>query len=326
MKKHRIICSAAAVLVGLSAWAQAELPVSLSTGITPVVITGGTKYSTIGLPYHRQPLGRAVVTAVSGAVVTHDGAGLGTIAPNTHSVLFLTGSNYGRAVRISSYNNATQQITLAATVTGIALNADELMVIPDHTFASVFGAGADPSGLKSDLTPGSADWVFIADGGALVPYFHNGTNWRRVSGSPANANNLSLGGLNAGCLVLKRSPGNITLNISGVLRSGKQLVDITPGFSIVTFTDVGNTTLGASGLTGPGGLAANSDPNLADKVTIPNASGDLVSYFNNTSNWRRVAGSPANQNSLAVQAHRAIIVNKISSGTFRWPVLESFTE
>lgn len=317
----KVFLAAALALIGTSPL-MAQLPVARPAAIVSTTLRGGGGFNTLGTPFTREPVVRDVVASSSGNTITGAGGGYGDFASTPHSVLILTETNRGTAVRIVS--NTANSLTLASPVPGLVNNSDEFYVVPEWTLATFFGAGANPSGLTSNSNPNLADIVYIDDGnGSLVQYFHNGTNWRRVVGSPANQNNTSLGGFSGGTVILKRSAGDLAFNVQGSLRSGRQIEPVVPGLNVVTFTEAGGATLGTSGLV-PGILASNSNPNLADIVSIPDGSGSLVQYFHNGTNWRRVVGSPANQNGLPIRPETALVINKRSAGTAQYVVDEQY--
>lgn len=299
---------------------QGQLPVARPAAITSTILKGGGGFSTIGLPFTREPLFRDVVASSSGNTITGAGGGYGDLTSTPHSVVIQTGPNRGRTERITA--NTANSITLAAAVAGLIANSDEFEIVPEWTFGTFFGTGSNPSGLTSSPSSGSADIVYIDDGnGTLVQYFHNGTNWRRVA-TPTNANNVSLGGLSGGAIVLKRSAGDLTFAVRGVLRSGRQVQPVTPAFNVVTYTEASGATLGTSGLV-PGVLASNASSSLADIVYIPDGNGSLVQYFHNGSFWRRVA-TPTNQNGLVIRPETALVINKRSAGTTLWVIDEKY--
>jgi hypothetical protein len=317
-------------LLGTASTSPGQLPVSRPGGIVTKTIKGGGGFTTIGLPFTLEPAARAVVaTGTSGTTLNAVGTPFTAgafVAPNApHSVVFLTGTNRGVNIRITA--NTASSLTLASSVPGgLVVNADEFYVIPEWTFGSLFGTGLNPSGLASNSDSALADLVYIGDGtGNLVPYFHNNSNWRRVTGSPANANNVSVGGLNGGCMVLKRSAGDLTFAVKGILRTGRQVSSVVNGFSIMSFTDPAGTTLLGTGLV-PGVLTANASSALADIVSIPDATGARVQYFHNGTNWRRVTGSPASQNTLPIPADTALFIQKRSAGTSTWLINEQFAQ
>lgn len=305
--------------IGTLTPAPGQLPLARPAGIITTTLRGSGGFTSIGLPFTREPALRDRVLSSFGNTITGSAGGYGDVMSTPHSLLILTGANRGTAVRISA--NTASSITLATAISGLQDNVDEFSVIPEWTFGNLFGTGPNPSGLASSADSNQADIVYIDNGnGSLVQYFHTGANWRSVVGAPTSRNNFSLGGLNGGCLVLKRSAGDVTFRIHGVLRSGRHIATIASGFSVVSYTEAGNTTLGTCGLV-PGVLASDASSSVADIVYVPGASG-LVQYFHNGTNWRKVAGSPANQNGLPIKAENALIINKRSAGTTQWVVDE----
>lgn len=303
---------------------SAQLPISRPGGIILKTIKGSNGYTLIGVPFTREPVARAVVSSVSGNVLTaFETPFSGTYGPESttqppHSVLIVTGANRGVTAKITA--NTTSTITFANASTLVGAN-DEVLVVPDWTLGNLFGTGSNPSGLTSNALAASADIVYVANGsGSLNQYFHNGTNWRQTS-SATNRNNLGVGGLNAGVLILKKSAGDLTFEVKGVLRSGKNVTSIPTGFSIVTYPDVAGTTLLGTGLQSI--LTGNSLSANADIVYIPNAAGtSLTQYYWNTANWRTTT-SASNQNTFAIKPETAILINK-KAGTATWSVSEAF--
>ena len=323
MKKNVALTLFAALSLSLSLIpASGQLPVSRPSGIILKTIKGSNGYTPIGLPFTREPVARAVVSSVAASVATASGtpfAAAGTYTSTPHSVLVVTGANRGVVAAITA--NTTSSVTFANASTLVAAD-DELLVVPDWTLGNLFGTGSNPSGLTSNAAIGSADVVYVAAGGSLTQYYHNGTNWRS-SASPTNRNNLSLGGLNGGCMVLKRGAGDLTFQVKGTIRSGRSVVSISNGFSLVTYADVAGTTLLNSQLQ-TGVLTGNASSALADIVYVPNASGGLVQYYWTGTIWRNTS-SPTNQGSLAVKPETALLINKRSAGTSSWNINESFT-
>jgi len=336
MKLQRLntisLLAAMGALCAIAHSASAQLPVSRPVGTVPVPIIGGGKFSGIGFCFTREPIGRVTVvnqTLSSGNTTinlaeTLTGGSLAR-ATNPTSVVLVTGDNRGRAFRVQS--NSTTSVTVIGDTTSLVAADAKLELIPEWTFATLFGTGTNPSGLSSNSTAGNADIVYISDGTGLVKYFHNNTQWRRETGSPASANNTSLGGLNGGVFVLKRSAGNLTFGFSGAVRSGRQIVDIVgPALSIVSYTEPKGTTLGNSSLVP--GLTSNSTAANADIVYLPYSNavsdeGSLIQYFHNATNWRRVSGSPTNQNPLPIRPAGALMINK-KAGSYLYSIREHF--
>ncbi len=300
--------------------APGQLPVARPAAITNTILKGSGGFSTVGVPFTREPLLRDLVASSSGTTITGAEGGYGDLTTTPHSVVIQTGSTRGRTERIVS--NTATTVTLASAIPGLVNNSDEFDIVPEWTLGTYFGTGNNPSGLMSSPSSSSADIVYVDDGiGSLVQYFHNGTNWRRVS-TPTPANNVSLSGLNGGAIILKRSAGDLTFSVQGVLRSGRQVQPAVPGFSVVTYTEAGGTTFGATGLV-PGVLASNPSSSLADIVYIPDGTGSLVQYFHNGTNWRRVS-TPTNQNGLLIKPETALVINKRSAGTSQWTIDEQY--
>ena len=303
--------------------ALAQLPVARPAGIILRTLKGSGGFTGMGVPFTQEPVARAVVASSEGNNVNAQGEpfGAANYTATPHSMMVVTGPNRGRAIRITG--NTPSSLTLAEASPALVNNSDEFLVIPDWTLGSFYGTGSNPSGLSSNATPALADIVYTDnEKGSLYQYYHNGTEWRRVGGPGRNAENVSLG-VNGGSLVLKRSAGDASSPVEGVLRSGRQSVTLNPGFNTATYTEITGATLGSSGLV-PDVLASNGDPNAADVVYLTNAEGQLIAYFHNGSEWRRVDGSGGSQNDVAIRAESTLIINKRSAGSTQWAIDETF--
>lgn len=307
--------------------AMAQLPVSRSAGVLPITIKGNGAFTTVAVPFTQEPVARDVVDSVSGNVITGAAGGytFAITGSTPHSAVILTGSNRGAVRRITA--STANSITLSSAVGGLVNGADEFYVVPNHTLGTLFTTGTNPSGLTSNANAAAADIVYLDDdAGNLVQYFHNGTQWRRVSPSGVGTN--AVVGINNGCIVLRRAVSDLTFVVKGVVPTGRQTMDMVSGFNIVSYPSTAPTTSGTSfGTTlGNSGLSSvvtgNANSALADIVYIPDASGSLVQYFYNTTQWRRVSPS-GNATNVAVLPGNALIINKRSTSA-SWNVQEGF--
>lgn len=320
------ILAIALLLTGVSGAtipASAQLPVARPSGMILRTVKGSGGFTGLGLPFTQEPVARAVVASAEGNKIDAQGTPFGaadyTSAP--HSIMIVTGPNRGKTLRITA--NSSSSVTLASAPPALVNNSDEFLVIPDFTLGSFYGTRRNPSGLTSNALPALADIVYTDnDAGSLIQYYHNGVGWRRVGGPAKNANDKSLG-VNGGSLVLKRSSGDINASVEGVLRSGRQAVRLNTGFNTATYTEVTGATLGSSGLV-PGVLQSSGDSNFADIVYLTNAQGQLVPYFHDTAQWRRVGGGPESQNGVAIRPESLLVINKRSSGSVEWLIDETF--
>jgi hypothetical protein len=318
MKQNKmlILLTGAGVMAAMLSNLSAQLPVSRPGGSIPIVINGGGSFTSIGIPFTREPVARLAITSVNGAnnVLTVPSTGVAnsawkgeqTTAPFTppFSVMILTGSNRGRVSRIADNTGTT--VSLVTAISGLAAD-DEFYVIPEWTLGTLFGNENNPSGLTSSSNINTADVVFIAiPSQGLVQYFHNGTRWRSSS-SFADAQHIAIG-LNEGALVRKKSAGNLSFLVQGTMRTGRQVATVRPGFNLVTYTGLTKTAIGTSGLSNA--VTGSTNVNNADLVYVPNTSGGFTKYYFTGSNWRSTTSFANVNDSLEILPESAVIIEK----------------
>jgi uncharacterized protein (TIGR02597 family) len=348
--KTKISMFGAALLALATTQSWAAWPVSHTNGILPVTCVAG-KTTYVSIPFTREPADYGTATTVTATSVSDSSANY--TLTGAHSLQVLSGSNRGRTIDITSF--AGSQINLAEDPTSFISVGDEFIIVPNWTFDTIFGnpgASGNPSGILGGASASVADNIILLNAaGSFDTYFYKnagagGTGWRKV-GQPVNADKGTTKlPLQDGIQVVRRaSGGNLTLDLKGVVRTGRQSNVIKPaqtgvhtGNNVITFSNTeGGLTFKSSnlaadlgvGITGvKGGLSSTS----ADNIKIQDASGNtLVYYYKNGgaggTGWRRT-DKPLNDNrelDQIIPGTAAFIVRRSTAPTFTYQQNQTFT-
>jgi len=235
----------------------------------------------------------------------------------------------GMMADISDTSAASQSLSLAGSLSGIASVGDSYQVRPHTTIASLFGTNNE-SGLQPGLTPALADNIILQIPQTLqtmtIFYLNYGSasGWYRTDGSSA-ANQVIYP--EQGVMVRRIAAGDVTLFTSGPVKTGVTVAPIEPGYSLVgTLKSITDLTLGTLGLyTGnpATGLASGLTPALADNVLLFAPDGSPTTYFflnsGSFQGWYDTVGNPAAN--VLVKAGTAFFIKRLpANGPFNWTI------
>lgn len=324
MKLQRsLLCTFAAALLGLYSVpaALAQLPVSRTQGLLDIPMPPNA-VTHVGLPFTRVPVGRFVISSISGTTLNLAGAALTPASLTAHSITLVGGVNDGLSLRIAS--NAAAAVTLvSAPPTGILAGADEVLITPDWTLGTLLGTSVATLQIPTASTaPASADQVTVEENGVLTAYYFNSSSpegWRRADGTAPTVDqaNVRISGTRG--IIVTRVAGALESFVHhGVVRSGTRRAITEPGkISILSNPFATSTTLATSGLAAavrPSTTLAN-----ADTVFLDNGTSTPDGYILTPGGWRlSTALAGADQGTVAIAAGKAVRIVR-AGGTPTYP-------
>lgn len=286
MKKQHLfllaLCVAGTSLPALSrgqSALNAPLPVSRPAAILPVTLTQSS-VNLVGAPFRREPVARGTVNSFAGTTidvtnaVESDGSSIDAGDYNQNAanqpvfyVQIVGGPQRGKTYSIVS--NTATTITVNETVTGLDAGVDQFVVTPFQTLNALFGP-TNNSELDGGSAASNSDVIeFTNSAGVYASYFYKNTapgggTGFKLTTAPTGVQQGDVPIRANGGLLIRRnltSPGTLYLN--GVAFSGRQKVDIVPGFNLVTWPrERGAVTLTQSRLQDfldGGSAASNAD-------------------------------------------------------------------
>lgn len=231
-----------------------------------------------------------------------------------------SGTSEGLVADIDS--NTDSSVTVyAEDASAIAAAMPATVTIRAHNKVSeVFGTGGTLV-LQGGSSVNNADLIYFGRGGQLAGYYYKtgiGAGWKTLNGVAANNIPIYPG---ESVLVKRIGASNVSIVNSGSVQTGRALIPVSQGSvtaatSFPVGTTLGTSSLLASGLTGGGSSAT------ADLLYIPDADGNLVSYFYKTgigAGYKFVAGG-ANANSVTISEVGGVLITRRSATPFNWVV------
>lgn len=328
----------AAFSTGSAFGAANELPVSRTAGVVTVNLPAA-QTTLMALPLV-EIIASGEVTAVSGSNLTLSStpASLPDLLTNPHAIKITSRSNqlsgstnaYGLSARITAKTG--QQVTVAlSTAPNVG---DEYVIYRLETIGSIFGA-ANSAGLTGGGSAGSADLVYIENGGTFTAYFYKNTSgfgttsgWKLASGGDANQDGVVVPP-GRGLLVVRKAGLPVSITCSGDALPANEKSSIVAGFNLVNNPFTVPTTLAGSFLKDyiTGGGSAGS----ADLVYVENG-GILTAYFykntsgfGTTTGWKLASGGDADQGSVALSPGKSILFRE-QAGVAEFTLPEPFAE
>lgn len=193
--------------------------------------------------------------------------------------------NNGMMVDISNTSGSSQTLSLAGSLSGVAVAGDSYRIRPHWTIASLFGTNNEV-GLKAGLNPSQADSIILqipeTQQTMSIFYFSNNTfkAWLRADFTAA-ANQIIYP--EQGAIVRRVIAGDLNLFTCGPVKTGVTVAPIEVGYSLVgTLKSLSNLTLPALNIyTGnpATGLASGLNPSTADTLIVVQPDGSTKSYF-----------------------------------------------
>ncbi len=236
----------------------------------------------------------------------------------------------GYRADIANSAAASQTLTLAQSLTGVASVGDHYRVRPHFTIAGLFGTNNE-IGLKSGPTPALADTIML-----IVPetqqtvtifYFDNGTaaGWYAADFSPASQTAVKPA---QGMMVRRLAAPDLTLYLVGQPKTGVSMVPVLPGYNLLgTLKSLSSLTLaGLNIYTGDAatGIASGLNPAGSDNLLVLGQAGSVSTYFyykdsNGNEGWLDAAFEAAAGVQIA-PGSSFFISRKSPEGAFNWTV------
>lgn len=334
IKSSTLLLAGLAVLLAAQPL-KAQEPLSNETAILPVNVLSG-KSTFIGLPFTDEPIGTASVSVIAGLNITASKSF--TLTGNvsfvvTKSVGGTTGSKVGKKVTVNVGGSSGTTVALNAAPSGLAVG-DEFVLLPTWSLGTLFGTtAANLSGLFAGASSASADVIsFIDSAGTVQKRFFTtvgGARWvDTLAPTGASKNDEALDN-NKGLFVTRPiSKATGLVYLEGVLRKGRQRIDIVVGNNIYFHTNPRALTLATSGLyTGSSatGVAKGATTASADTVTVIDTAGVSTVYFVRTSDstWRTAPGDATDRGTTPIAAGSAVLINrKAAAGAAEFDIAE----
>jgi hypothetical protein len=331
---------------------ESQLPVSRTVGVIDVSLpVNQTTLMAIPLV---EIVASGTVTAVSGTTYTLSSSP--SVLPNVmttpHAIKITsrvdqrgTAANapagastnaYGLSAQITAQPTGQQVTAALATAPNVG---DEFVVYQLETIGSIFGA-TNTSGLLGGGDAGSADNVYVENGGTLTGYFYSTAagfgatpGWKLLSdgGTGADRSGVIIPA-NKGLLIIRKAGGSpASIRFTGDSVVGNEKPVVVAGFNLVNNPFTVATTLDASLL--KDSVTGGGDAGSADVIYVENG-GVLTGYFYNTSagfgatvGWKLITegGTGANQGGVVIQPGKSILFQE-KAGTASFALMEPFAE
>ena len=315
-----------------------ELPVSRTAGVVSVDLPAN-QTTLMALPLV-EIVASGTVSSVGGVLtLASTPTALPDVLTNPHAIKITSRSNqlsgstnaYGLSAQITGQSG--QDVTAALAV---APNVgDEFVIYRLETIGSLFGA-ANTAGLLGAGDAGSADLVFVENGGSFTGYFYKNTSgfgtttgWKLASGGDANQDGVVIPP-NRGLLVVRKVGGSaVSITFTGDTLPGNDAASVVAGFNVVNNPFTVPTTLAGSFL--EDNVTQGGDAGSADLVYVENG-GILTAYFykntagfGTTVGWKLASGGDVDQGSVALAPGKAILFRE-QAGSVGFTLPEPFAE
>lgn len=235
-----------------------------------------------------------------------------------------SGAGEGLIADIDS-NTASTVTVFAADAAAIVAAMPASITIRAHTKVSeVFGTGTSLL-LQGGSSVNNADLIYFGRGGQLVGYYYKtgiGAGWKTLAGVAANNIPIYPG---ESVLVKRIGAADIAITNKGNVQTGRALIPVSQGFVTAATSFPVGATLGSSNLLNSG-LVGGGSPSTADILYIPDAAGNLVSYYYKTgigAGFKSVT-SGANANNVAIADVGGVLIARRSVTPFNWTVEQPF--
>lgn len=316
-----------------------ELPVSRTAGVVTVDLPVN-QTTLMALPLV-EIIASGTVSAVSGSdlTLTSTPGTLPDVLTNPHAIKITSRSNqlagstnaYGLSSQITA--QAGQQVTAALpTAPNVG---DEFVVYRLETIGSLFGA-ANTAGLLGGGDAGSADLVYVENGGVLTAYFYKNTSgfgtttgWKLASGGDVNQDGVVIPP-NRGLLLVRKAGGSpVSITFTGDTLPGNEKAAVVAGFNVLNNPFTVPTTLDGSFL--KDFVTQGGDAGSADLIYVEDG-GTLTAYFykdtagfGTTTGWKLASGGDVNQGAVALTPGKAILFRE-QAGSAAFTLPEPFAE
>lgn len=195
-------------------------------------------------------------------------------ATNKYFLEIVSGTNEGVMIDIASV--ADGQVILAENVTSAFSSAVTVAIRKHNTIGSIFGSGTSLV-LKDGEGASDADVVQIfnsATQSASVFYYDNLDGiWAQAGGSGDKSGTVVYP--DQGLIVIRRGAADVSFKVVGSVKTGKTVVNIDPGYNVVTYPYPVEATVATTGF-----INANANTSLTGGETASDA--DQIQVFNAT--------------------------------------------
>ena len=199
-------------------------------------------------------------------------------ATNKYFLEIVSGANEGVMIDVQSV--ADGQVTLVENIT-TAFSSPVTVVLRKHnTIGSIFGKGSVGGGASTLLLQGgesaaAADNVQIYSNGSAANYYWDDLD-ERWAGPVAGDNSGAIVYPDQGLIVIRRGAADVSFKVVGSVKTGKTVVNIEPGFNVVSYPYPVETGIGAAGF-----ITANDSTSLTGGESAADA--DQVSSYSSLS-------------------------------------------
>jgi hypothetical protein len=243
-------------------------------------------------------------------------------AAEPYLIHLTSGSAEGYMLLVSTTSaNKTNEITLVdpqdptldVSTLGLGVG-DKFSIYPCDTLLSFFGA-PESTLIKGGATPTTADTIVLVSNGSSSTYFYSTTlnRWTRVSLGSPNANNTPLMpyyGIQYGRLA--NTP--LSLVSVGEVPTGKRKLKIRGnGATLLSTYWPKDTSLNDMGIAQSQNWRNGATASMSDRIVL-SKDGSVSTFWNNGTNWKRVALGSPNADTNQVTAAGAFLINKTTPG------------
>ena len=217
-------------------------------------------------------------------------------------------ANTGTTVTVSSLDAAQVDLTNL----GIVAGSDTYKIFACDTLSSFFGT-PDTTGIKGGSSAATADTVVAVLNGSASTYFFNTAasppRWSRVGfNSPSAANVPLLPYYGVQYARLADTP--LSFVVTGGVPTMRRTVSVkSSGITLLAQYWPAGSTLASLNLNTIAGWKVGANASLSDTVVLTTG-GVATTYFNDGTNWRRVAfGSPLANDAL-IDVGTTVMINR----------------
>ena len=230
----------------------------------------GESVTLLGVEFLSSPSFVGSINSVNGNIVEFTNIDLNNVLNSDKKYFIDVTSGLNEGVNTSILDWTASTITLLDDLDGlVAPSSDQVRIHELPTLSDVFGDILQPG------TSDTADIIYMPDpsAGGLAAFYRSsggffGTGWRQIGKGSVDMSNMPIY-FSDGLYVIKRSPGDVELTVSGHVKMSSTILAVEAGFTPLSTVFPAGTTLANSGLYDP--------QNLGDSIAAGNSStADLV--------------------------------------------------
>lgn len=323
-----LACALAALSLTLGASAQTAVTPVFGAAVVPIAgASGGARITFFSLTFTQPVVYAGEVSGWGNSTVSDSLAewtsGQFVASPPSHYLEVTSGPNAGAMASITGINPATDTLTLSDNLSALPGMATGVTyaIRPYATIASVFGP-ASTSTLTGGESPEQADEILVLNNTtkAIASYWRSTVpgfeGWFDAGFNPAE--NVPLEP-EQGLMVRRKTAGEVSLIVSGQVKTGATIIPIAPGYNIVgTLKAAGSTRLADLQLDASGFVAGDS-PEAGDSLLVYASNGQGTTYWLSNvpgfTGWFDASYTPADN--VTIAAGTAFFVIR-KTGSFNW--------